>query len=528
MIVHESTSHTEHSERRRRGIRRVLLGIFFGVGLGACASPVGLVGGESVRPLEPEAPVLTVAIVAADDSTALPATVTLGEEELETGLTGHIAVDWRFDATGLDIAASAPGFRSGSTSVAELPEDGSLTLALEPVVLSGRVVTPDGRALPGAAVSLGRATARSDSEGAFEISRAVPGDLQLDRPAWQSATVAWDGDETEVTLTLEPLMIRALRVAGDKAGDKATWESLLELADSTGVNAFVIDTKAEGGTVYHDTEVALAHEIGAVKTFYDLDKIIQDMDDHGLYKITRIVTFQDNFLARARPEIAARDAETGEPWTNYKGIRWLDPTDRNSWDYALDLADEACRRGFDEIQFDYIRFPSDGPVSQVVFDELRGGEGYYDKDKQTFRIATISAFLEEAHGRLNPMGCAVAADIFAITLESSSDEGIGQAPGAFSNFIDVLSPMIYTYTYGPGWGGWEDPNEHPVELVTRALDSGIPRLEGFSVYRPWLQRAFIPDEQILAIQGVAEDRDMGWMLWSANTIFDAGHLPPPE
>ncbi|NND03546.1 MAG: hypothetical protein HKN91_12240 [Acidimicrobiia bacterium] len=508
--------------------RRAMLGILLAVFLSACASPVGLVGGESVRPLEPEAPVLTLAVVAADDATALPATLTVGEEELETDETGHLAIDWRFDDTGLDIAAAAPGFVAGSTTVAQLPEDGVVTLALEPVVLTGKVVTPDGRALPGTAVTLGRATARSDAEGIFEISRAVAGELQLDRPAWQLSSVAWDGAETDLTLTLEPLMIRALRVAGDKAGDRDTWESLLDLADRTGVNAFVVDTKAEGGTVFHDTEVALAHEIGAVKTFYDLDKIIQDMDDHGLYKITRIVTFQDNFLAKARPEIAARDAESGEPWQNYKGIRWLDPTDRNSWDYALDLADEACRRGFDEIQFDYIRFPSDGPVSQVVFDELRGGDGYYDKETQQFRIETISAFLEEAHSRLNPMGCAVAADIFAITLESRSDEGIGQSPAVFSNYIDVLSPMIYTYTYGPGWKGWEDPNEHAVELVTLALDSGIPRLEGFSVYRPWLQRAFIPDDEILAIQRVAEDRDMGWMLWSANTIFDAGHLPPPE
>lgn len=509
-------------------LRRAAFGALLVLGLSACASPLGLTAGESVRPLEPAAPTLTVAVVAADDSTALPATLTLFEEELETDETGHLTIPWRYKDETVRIAATAAGFMSGSADVADLPEDGSLTIALEPVVLSGRVVTPDGRALPGAEVSLGRSTVRTDSGGAFEISRAVAGDLMLDRPAWQSSTIEWDGAESEVSVTLEPLMIRALRVAGDKAGNKEVWNSLLELADDTGVNAFVVDTKAEGGTVFHDTDVALAHEIGAVQSFYNLDKIIQDMDDHGLYKITRIVTFQDNFLAKARPEIAARDVETGEPWRNNNGIRWLDPTDRESWDYPLDLAEEACRRGFDEIQFDYIRFPSDGPISRLEFDELTGGEGYYDKETQEFRVATISSFLEEAHSRLNPMGCAVAADIFAITLESTSDEGIGQAPGAFSNFIDVLSPMIYTYTYGPGWKGWDDPNEHAVELVTLALDSGIPRLEGFSIYRPWLQRAFIPAEEILAIQNVAEERDMGWMLWSANTLFEASHLPPPE
>ena len=97
-----------------------------------------------------------------------------------------------------------------------------------------------------------------------------------------------------------------------------------------------------------------------------------------------------------------------------------------------------------------------------------------------------------------------------------------------SSHVDVLSPMIYTYTYGPGWKGWEDPNDHAEELVAAALDAGIPRLEGFALYRPWLQRAFLEDSEILGIQQVAQERDMGWMLWSAGTIFDAGHLPPPE
>ena len=225
--------------------------------------------------------------------------------------------------------------------------------------------------------------------------------------------------------------------------------------------------------------------------------------------------------------IAAIDTTTGKPWVNNKNLAWLDPTDRDSWTYPLDLAEEACRLGFDEIQFDYIRFPSDGPISRLSFDEL-SAEDYYSEASQQKRIETIAAFLDEAHALLNPMGCAVAADIFAITLESTSDEGIGQSPLEFSNSVDVLSPMIYTYTYGPGWKGWDNPTDHAVELVEAALDAGIPRLQGFAIYRPWLQRAFLEDSEILAVQDVANERDMGWMLWSAGTIFDAGHLPPPE
>jgi hypothetical protein len=495
--------------------------------LGACAGPIGITAGESVRPLDPAVPTLTIAVVAADDSTALPSSLNVFGEAADTDNTGHLTVDWRKSDEAVEITAAAPGFEPGSVSLTELPEDGTVTLTLDPIILTGTVATPDGRPLPGTEVKLGRVSTRTDELGAFELTRAIAGDLQLSRPAWEPQGVAWDGVEASLELAMEPRMIRALRVAGDKAGNRETWAALLELADTTGVNAFVVDTKSEGGTIYHDTEVSLAHEIGAVQSHYNLSKVLQDMDDHGLYKITRIVTFQDNFLARARPAIAARDVTTGEPWLNYNGIRWLDPTDRGSWDYPLELAEEACRRGFDEIQFDYVRFPSDGPISNLEFDEL-SSENYYGSEAQEFRIETIASFLEEAHSRLNPMGCAVAADIFAITLESSSDEGIGQQPARFSEAIDVLSPMIYSYTYGPGWGGYDDPNEHATEVVTRALDAGIPKLKGFSIYRPWIQRAFIEADEILAIQQVAEDRDMGWMLWSANTSFRETHLPPPE
>jgi hypothetical protein len=525
-------SSREDSRRRRAGpvvrVLHALAGALVGgIVLGACAGPIGIMAGESVRPLDPAVPTLTIAVVASDDSTALPSTVEVFGEARDTDNTGHLTVNWQKSEESVRISAAAPGFESGSVRLTELPEGGAVTLTLAPVVLTGTVTSSDGRPLPGAQVKLGRMTTRTDEAGGFEISRAVAGELELSRPAWEPSVVAWDGAEPSVALTMKPRMIRALRVAGDKAGDSETWAYLLELADTTGINAFVVDTKSEGGTIYHDTEVSLAHEIGAVQSHYDLEKVIQDMEDHGLYKITRIVTFQDDFLGKARPAIAARDVSTGEPWRNNKGIRWLDPTDRGSWDYPLALAEEACRGGFDEIQFDYIRFPSDGPISTLEFDEL-ATDNYYSEESQKIRIETIAAFLEEAHSRLNPMGCAVAADIFAITLESRSDEGIGQSPRVLSNTIDVLSPMIYSYTYGPGWGGWDNPNEHATELVTRALDAGIPKLEGFSIYRPWIQRAFIEAEEILAIQQVAEDRDMGWMLWSANTSFRDTHLPPPE
>ncbi len=498
--------------------------------LSACAGTSVLIAGESMRLPEPPPQMLGLVVLGADDLTPV-------EAEIETG-TGTEAViadpagaaELLWEDKPIALTVTAPGFHPASLTVSEKPLEGSVEVRLDPVVLSGQVTTADGRALPGTKVSLGgNLDAITNSDGEFTLFRAIPGDLAVERPAWQDTVVAWDGSTEEIEVELEPLMIQALRVAGDGsgAGNIEKWQELLELADNTGINAFVVDTQDESGYVYHETEVELAYEIDAVRPRYDAAQVIADMDEHGLYKITRIVTFQSNQLARYRPDIATINKQTGLPWTNYKDLAWLDPTDPNSWDYPLALAEEACRLGFDEIQFDYVRFPSDGPISDVSFDEL-GSDNYYSDESEKIRVETIASFLEAAHDRLNPMGCAVAADIFAITLESTSDEGIGQSPRVFSNYVDVLSPMIYTYTYGPGWKGWADPTDHAEELIAAALDAGIPRLEGFALYRPWLQRAFLEDSEILGIQAVAEARDMGWMLWSAGTIFDSGMLPPSE
>ncbi|NNC76237.1 MAG: hypothetical protein HKN93_12100 [Acidimicrobiia bacterium] len=497
-------------------MRRAASGLMIlAIGVAACGAPVSL--GDAARPPEPPPPVIGFMTLAADDGSAVEAEITFEAVTFPTDSDGIAEAIWPEQPA--EVVVSATGFLDYTATINELPETGVFEAVLQPRRLSGTVVGPNGVPLPRTTVVQGGVEVITDDNGGFLLTRVEPGVIETERPAWEPGSLAWDGIATEVTVEMEPKLIRALRVQGAKAGNPSQWRDLLDLAEQSGVNAFVLDTKNEGGTVFYDTDVRLAHEISAVQAFYDVDQVIADMDAAGLYKITRIVTFQDDPLARARPEIAALDSETGETWRNYKGLRWLDPTDRESWEYPLALAEEACRRGFDEIQFDYIRFPSDGPIRTLVFDEPY---------TQEVREATIAAFMEAAYDLLNPMGCAVAADIFAITLESSNDEGIGQRPQKMSYFADVLSPMIYTYTYGPGWKGFDNPNDHPVEIVSTALDNGAPKLEGHSIYRPWIQTWQLEAEEILAVQGVAEDRDLGWMIWSANTLYSMNFLPPLE
>ncbi len=141
------------------------------------------------------------------------------------------------------------------------------------------------------------------------------------------------------------------------------------------------------------------------------------------------------------------------------------------------------------------------------------------------RIETIAGFLSTAREELNAMGCAVSADIFGIVMSVNDDQGLGQLPEALSYSVDAVSPMIYPSHYGGGWMGFDNPNDHPYEVVGEALASGMPKLEGGAVLRPWLQAFSWTDEEILESIAAAEDNGLGWLLWNSFSTFEAGSLP---
>jgi hypothetical protein len=288
------------------------------------------------------------------------------------------------------------------------------------------------------------------------------------------------------------------------------------MADSTGVNAFVVDVKDEFGAVFHDTTVEGAYQASAVTLQYDLSVIVADMDDHDLYKIARVVAFQDTPMAVAEPDHAVLEEGTSDLWRTRNGDAWMDPTDPVSYEYPIALAEEACRAGFDEIQFDFASFPFGGDVSTAVFD---------DDYTEEIRVASILAFLKRAYQVLSPR-CGVAASLLGITLESGTDEGVGQLPGLMSRTIDVLSPMLYSTNYGSGWKGYTNPNDHAADIVESALVSGLSRLEGFAYYRPWIQTWTISASDVRDIQSRVDERANGWMLWSNAASYPAELLPP--
>lgn len=483
------------------------------IAVAGCTSPAPL-DASSLRPPEVGPPTIEVVVLAGDDLSVLDAEITVEGASVFVTDEGVPAFVWPQDSTTIDV--SAPGFVSQSEGAEDPPREDRIEFRLEPVVLSGRVSTHRGVALPGVEVTLGDGADTTNDDGLFEIVRAVPGELSLTRATWQDSSVPWDGSANEIDTTMQPLIVHGVRVGGSAAGDDEHWQRLLAMADSTGINAFVVDVKDEFGTVYHDTTIDGAHEASAVTLQYDLDEIIADMNDHDLYKIARIVAFQDTPMARTEPDHAVLEEGSSDLWHTRNGDAWMDPTDPVSYEYPVALADEACRAGFDEIQFDFASFPFGGDVSTAVFD---------DEYTEEVRVASIQAFLKRAYLVLSPR-CGVAASVLGITLESGTDEGVGQRPGLMSRTIDVLSPMLYSTNYGSGWRGYADPNVHAADIVEAALLSGLTRLEGFAYYRPWLQTWTISAFDIRGIQRRADDSVNGWLLWSNAAAYPAEILPP--
>jgi hypothetical protein len=189
-----------------------------------------------------------------------------------------------------------------------------------------------------------------------------------------------------------------------------------------------------------------------------------------------------------------------------------------SWEYPLALAEEACRLGFDEVQFDYVRFPSE-EAAQI------SGQLNMTEEQRT---STIGGFLAAARERVHGAGCALSADVFAIVVSATNDQGIGQRPEELTRNLDAFSPMVYPSHYSPGWLGFADPNEHPYDVTEDAILDAKKRLEPGVVLRPWLQAFWWTNDQMRTSIQAAEDTDVGWIMWNAVSNYDRAMLPTDE
>ena len=309
-------------------------------------------------------------------------------------------------------------------------------------------------------------------EEAPEETRAVQGgqDGPGDATSGGEATVAAGGEKPEA--------VKALYVPGFVAEGEGL-DGVLRLVEETEVNALVVDVKDAGLTTY-PSEVPLAREIGATtERIPDLAAFVEGLKKKGVYPIARLAVFQDDALALARPDLAALDATTGEPWLTYQGAAWVNPYREEAQRYNVEIAKEAAAAGFEEIQFDYVRFPSDGEMVNLA----------YGEETAPTQEDAIAGFLEYAHGELEPMGVEVSADVFGL-VGMNDYVGVGQVVSKMAPHLDVLCPMVYPSHYPFGAYGYDNPDVYPYEIVELAMADFETKARAVNPeieIRPWLQ-----------------------------------------
>jgi hypothetical protein len=285
-----------------------------------------------------------------------------------------------------------------------------------------------------------------------------------------------------------------------------------------GLNTLEVDVKDENGEVGFLTGAPrLARRIGAAKPYYRARHLVAKVRRSDAYLIGRVVVFQDPVLADARPKLAVTNRD-GSVWRTSAGHAWTNPYDKRVWAYNVGIAKAAAEAGFDEIQFDYVRFPSDGDVAGAVFPGgPKGANGW-----------VIAEFVQYASKRLRPLGVRVSVDLFG--LSATRDLGVGQVPRRLARYVDAIYPMVYPSHYRSGEHGLNDPSGQPGLTVSRSLldfqrqlrgrkAKLIPWLEDFSLGRT-RTRAEVQEQ----IDAARRSGAAGFLLWNPLGEYTEGVL----
>lgn len=391
---------------------------------------------------------------------------------------------------------------------------------------NGKVVDTETKTpITDALVTLADHVEQTDAEGRFHVS----GEGQRLGIRAYGYTRVWvdlsHQQENPQEIALTPLPPKGLYLSFFGIGSNRLRQSALDLIEATELNALVIDVKGDRGMIAYPSAIPLAAQVGAQKTLTikDLSSLVAGLHTKGVYTIARIVTFKDNPLAVARPDLAVKTSN-GKVWRDREQLAWTDPFQREVLDYNIGVALEAAQSGFDEIQFDYVRFPD---TRGLVFSR---------PNTEQARVEAISAFLREARNKLTPYNVFLAADIFGYVCWNYDDTGIGQQIEALAPLLDYTSPMLYPSCYHLGIPGYRNPVAHPYEIVYRSLKRAQERTHlPAKRFRPWLQafkdyafdrRPFTGKEIRAQIQAVEDFGANGWMLWNPRNVYTADGLNP--
>ncbi len=324
-----------------------------------------------------------------------------------------------------------------------------------------------------------------------------------------------------------PKAVKGIYMTSWVAGTPKWRAQLVDLIKKTELNSLVIDVKDYTGRISFDTGSEFIKKTGAEEVrVSDMREFIELLHEAGIYTIARITVFQDPYYAKKHPEMAVQ-TKKGAVWKDRKGISYLDPGAKEYWNYIVEIARASEKIGFDELNFDYIRFPSDGNMSDISF-PVSGAEA---KNKPAVLDKFFSYLRKELREGDRALSTPISADVFGMVTSNTDDLNIGQLLEPIAKHFDYIAPMVYPSHYPPTFQGFKNPAAHPYEVVLFAMEKGVARLQAPTStplkLRPWLQ-----DFDLGADYGVAEIRaqikatyDSGltsWMIWDASNKYTRG------
>jgi hypothetical protein len=326
-------------------------------------------------------------------------------------------------------------------------------------------------------------------------------------------------------LTLEPFQAKAIYIPLHYLRSRQRMIGYLDFIAATELNAIVVDVKGDFGFIAWDSQIDLVSEVGADEWFTDtwmpLDEFIAEAKARNIYTIARLVVFKDDPLSHGKPEWAAV-TEDGTVWIDREELGWVNPFRAEVWEYNIELAQEVAEFGFDELNFDYIRFPSDGNVAAIVYEEEISLET---------RTGAIREFMTRLSESLQPYGVFISADVFGLTIwvVPTSDMRIGQRIIDLAPQIDYLAPMVYPSTFISGNLGYDDPSAEPYGIVYRSQKEAETLVPPYVKVRPWLQGYWYSLEEMQLLKQAATDSESaGWSWWNAGGKYDIDLFEPAE
>jgi hypothetical protein len=271
-----------------------------------------------------------------------------------------------------------------------------------------------------------------------------------------------------------------------------------------GINAAVLHVKDPHGRLRWQSGNPRALEIGAVASNGLVERTLRRLRAQGFWTVAKLDVFVDHQLVSKRPEMGIIDIQSGNTWSDRKGLYWANPYNQKVWEYNLALCKELVGLGFDEIQFDYIRFPSDGDLAAIEYPLNTG---------RLNKTQCIGKFLESAYAELKPMGVTISVDLFGMVAWKTVDFGVGQLIETIAPHVDVICPMLYPSHFPAGFLGKNKPEEYPQEIM--ALSMKRMKSRTGKIVRPWVQGFWYKPGDINAqLDGISVGGTTGWSVWN--------------